>query len=346
VKCDQPLNVEGGGTFTSAEIVTNVDYNGRKTMSENLVFSGGEESHSPDSKSKRRLCVNCNHPVFSDYYFCPGCGVSLTDEASVAEAIASKTTIRDAASKTTLPDAASKTTVPGDLSKVTIRDAASKTTLPDAASKTTVPGDLSKVTIRDAASKTTLPDAASKTTVPGDLSKATIRDAASKTTLPDAASKTTVPGDLSKATIRDAALITISDIASKLTPPGAATESAVPDVTIPDTVALEDNIIHRTVRPGKRSYCTLTLIPDEKEPVTATLLSFSDKKIILNRANTEPGNITITSKEQALLSCENKRWFIEDRSELKTTYLYVSEKTELKSGDIIVLGDRRFLFDG
>jgi hypothetical protein len=46
-----------------------------------------------------------------------------------------------------------------------------------------------------------------------------------------------------------------------------------------------------------------------------------------------------------VLTCENKRWFIQDRSELKTTCLYVSEKTELKPGDIIVLGDRRFLFD-
>jgi hypothetical protein len=107
----------------------------------------------------------------------------------------------------------------------------------------------------------------------------------------------------------------------------------------------ENNIGRRTIRPGKRYYCSLTLIPDEKEPVTPAPLSFSGEEIVLNRANTEPDNATITSKEQAVLTCENKHWFIRDRSELKTTYLYVSEKTELKPGDIIVLGDRRFLFD-
>ncbi|MDR2680418.1 MAG: zinc ribbon domain-containing protein [Tannerella sp.] len=107
----------------------------------------------------------------------------------------------------------------------------------------------------------------------------------------------------------------------------------------------EDNVGRRTVRPGKRCYCSLTLIPDEKEPVTPASLPFSGEEIILNRANTEPDNVTITSKEQAVLTCENKRWYIEDRSELKTTYLYVSGKTEIKPGDIIVLGDRRFVFD-
>ncbi|MDR0698438.1 MAG: hypothetical protein LBG28_04340, partial [Tannerella sp.] len=201
-------------------------------------------------------------------------------------------------------------------------------TLPDSALKSPIQGDLSR---------STLPYSALKSTVPGGLSRST---------LPDSTLKSTVPGDLSESTIRDAALITIQDAVLKPTPPDAASESAVPDETISDTVMPEDNITRRTVRPGKRSFFTLTLIPDEKEPVAATVLSFSDKRIILNRANTEPGNITITSKEQALLSCENKRWFIEDRSELKTTYLYVSEKTELKPGDIIVLGDRRFLFDG
>jgi hypothetical protein len=127
---------------------------------------------------------------------------------------------------------------------------------------------------------------------------------------------------------------------------------ATPDVPAPDAITPEEtdtstpeDMNRRTVRPGKRSYCSLTLIPDEKEPVSASPLSFSGEEVVLNRANTEPNNITITSKAQAMLTCEDKHWFIQDLSELKTTYLYVSEKTELKPGDIIVLGDRRFLFD-
>jgi hypothetical protein len=124
-----------------------------------------------------------------------------------------------------------------------------------------------------------------------------------------------------------------------------APEFEIPEDEVPEAVASENNAGRKTVRPGKRHYCSLTLIPDEKEPVNVDPLSFSGEEIILNRTNTEPENVTITSKEQAVLTCENKRWFIQDRSELKTTYLYVSGKTELKPGDIIVLGDRRFLFD-
>jgi hypothetical protein len=124
-----------------------------------------------------------------------------------------------------------------------------------------------------------------------------------------------------------------------------APEFELPEAEAPEAAAPESSAGRRTVRPGKRHYCSLTLIPDEKEPVNPEPLSFSGEEIILNRANTEPENVTITSREQAMLTCENRRWFIQDRSELKTTYLYVSEKTELKPGDIIVLGDRRFRFD-
>ena len=55
--------------------------------------------------------------------------------------------------------------------------------------------------------------------------------------------------------------------------------------------------------------------------------------------------MTITSKEQAALTYENKKWYLQDRSEQKTTFVYTTEKIELKPGDIIVLGNRRFEFD-
>jgi len=107
----------------------------------------------------------------------------------------------------------------------------------------------------------------------------------------------------------------------------------------------KNQIGRQTIRPGKRSHCTLTLIPEEKEHIAQTTLSFSGDEIILNRENTDPENITITSKEQAILVYENKRWYIQDRSELKTTYIQAAEKVEINPGDIILLGDRQFEFD-
>ena len=65
---------------------------------------------------------------------------------------------------------------------------------------------------------------------------------------------------------------------------------------------------------------------------------------MLNRSNTDEENMTITSKEQAVLIYENKKWYIQDKSEQKTTFVYTSDKIELKPGDVIVLGNRRFEF--
>jgi hypothetical protein len=339
VKCNQPL-YEERGSFTSPGLTVDTDFNFRKTMSENPVFpnrdGGGSPTGRPDPKQTQRLCYNCKRPVTSDSYFCPECGATLSDDKNVPEAVsdvaAPRTTMRDVATPgVTVPGGAtSKVTMPGGvIPKVTVPggSASSKVTMRDVATPgVTVPGGAtSKVTVSgDAIPKNTMPGGAiPKVTVPSGVTpRATMRDVAT----PDVA----VPGDATP----------------KTTMPRVETpDVSVPDAITPEETTSEDDISRRTVRPGKRSYCSLTLIPDEKEPVSASPLSFSGKEVVLNRANTEPDNITITSKAQAVLTCEDKHWFIQDRSELKTTYLYVSEKTELKPGDIIVLGDRRFLFD-
>ncbi|MDR1555695.1 MAG: FHA domain-containing protein [Tannerellaceae bacterium] len=90
--------------------------------------------------------------------------------------------------------------------------------------------------------------------------------------------------------------------------------------------------------------CSLTPLAAENEKTNVTPIDFTGKEVILKRDNTEPGNLTITSKEQAALLYEDNKWFIEDRSEMKTTFIHVGEKKELKNGDIIILGNRRFIF--
>lgn len=102
---------------------------------------------------------------------------------------------------------------------------------------------------------------------------------------------------------------------------------------------------HNTILPGRRSRCTLIPIAGEKERINVEPLNFSGEEVILNRDNTESDNNTITSKEQAILVYENKKWYIQDRSVLKTTFVQAGERIELKAGDIILLGDRRFEFD-
>jgi len=91
--------------------------------------------------------------------------------------------------------------------------------------------------------------------------------------------------------------------------------------------------------------CSLSFISGNDEPANDVPLRFSGNVIHLHRGNTEPDNQTITSKTQAELSFENDKWYIQDKSALKTTYIYAGEKKELVSGDIIVLGNRVFKFN-
>lgn len=91
-------------------------------------------------------------------------------------------------------------------------------------------------------------------------------------------------------------------------------------------------------------FCQLQPVAWEGESIEYQPLSYSGEQIVLNRANTDPNNQTITSKEQAILTHENGCWFIENQSEHKSTYIQVNRKMKLNDGDIIVMGNRYFVF--
>lgn len=71
---------------------------------------------------------------------------------------------------------------------------------------------------------------------------------------------------------------------------------------------------------------------------------YEGKEVVLNRDNTEPGNPSITSRQQAVISNEDGHWYIEDKSDQKTTFVQAAGKIELHDGDIILLGNRLFEF--
>lgn len=71
---------------------------------------------------------------------------------------------------------------------------------------------------------------------------------------------------------------------------------------------------------------------------------YEGKEVVLNRDNTEQGNPSITSRQQAVVSRVDGHWFIEDKSEQKTTFVQAARKVELHDGDLILLGNRLFVF--
>lgn len=90
--------------------------------------------------------------------------------------------------------------------------------------------------------------------------------------------------------------------------------------------------------------CTLTPIPWEDEQLEQAPLTYSGDTIILNRDNTETDNPSITSLEQAELINEDGKWYIVDKSMQQTTFIYAGKKIHIETGDIVVLGNRRFEF--
>jgi hypothetical protein len=105
--------------------------------------------------------------------------------------------------------------------------------------------------------------------------------------------------------------------------------------------------IHGTIDPyaGHKPPRFFLLPYSGDEESNETKLEFSGHDIVLNRDNLHPGNMTITSGEQAKLREENGKWFIVDKSSKKTTFKQVGEEIEIKKGDILLMGDRRFIFD-
>ena len=90
--------------------------------------------------------------------------------------------------------------------------------------------------------------------------------------------------------------------------------------------------------------CTLTLIPEEGEQTAAVTQTYEGEEVVLNRNNTEPTNRTITSREQARITHEDGHWYVEDLSDMKSTFIHVGRKMEVQPGDVILLGNRCFTF--
>jgi predicted Zn-ribbon and HTH transcriptional regulator len=71
---------------------------------------------------------------------------------------------------------------------------------------------------------------------------------------------------------------------------------------------------------------------------------YEGKEVVLNRDNTDQDNSSITSHRQATITNADGRWFIEDNSDQRTTFVQAAQKIELHEGDIILLGNRLFEF--
>jgi ribosomal protein L40E len=73
-------------------------------------------------------------------------------------------------------------------------------------------------------------------------------------------------------------------------------------------------------------------------------LAFDGAEVDLNRANLEKDNATITQKTQASISRKDGQWVLNDKSEMKTTFIKTGADHPLNDGDILLMGNRLFRF--
>lgn len=94
-------------------------------------------------------------------------------------------------------------------------------------------------------------------------------------------------------------------------------------------------------------YCILkpVIFPGENTRHAPEPVSIKGDYNELNRQLIDPDNNTITSKVQAILTHKDGKWYIQNQSSHKTTYVFANEPIEVKSGDMILMGNRTFVFE-
>lgn len=80
------------------------------------------------------------------------------------------------------------------------------------------------------------------------------------------------------------------------------------------------------------------LIPHNK---TSDILSFTDKVVKLFRDLIDKKDLSISSENHAEIKNVDGKWYIENKSSNAATFIRVNNLTELKNGDVIILGQSK-----
>jgi rubredoxin len=78
---------------------------------------------------------------------------------------------------------------------------------------------------------------------------------------------------------------------------------------------------------------------------TGKTYSFQQQKIVLNRSNIDPSNMSISGDKHALFEFSGGKWFVTDQSSNGATFVQVLNETSLKQKQKLLLGNRIFRFE-
>lgn len=115
-------------------------------------------------------------------------------------------------------------------------------------------------------------------------------------------------------------------------------ESFTPQATVSESAQSKSEPLKATVKSGVCLVAVDGLV--EKEPQSI----FCDaENMVLNRANVDSSNLSISEGEQAKITCEDGAWYIQDLSEMKNTYIRTDRKIRIEKGDMVIIGNRRYI---
>ena len=75
-----------------------------------------------------------------------------------------------------------------------------------------------------------------------------------------------------------------------------------------------------------------------------TTLSFEGDEVPLNRNNLDASNKSISGGQHAMVEYQDGQWYIKDQSSNGFTFIQVRDRTPIQSGDMIIIGNKLFVF--
>lgn len=109
---------------------------------------------------------------------------------------------------------------------------------------------------------------------------------------------------------------------------------------VPATNKDNKKTIHRIV-PSSKPCQLIALSEDEKE---GRAIPIKGETVMLNRELLDSENTSISRKGHASLIFKDGAWYVDNVTELKTTFIQVNRPYKLADGDVILLGDSLFKF--
>lgn len=105
----------------------------------------------------------------------------------------------------------------------------------------------------------------------------------------------------------------------------------------------EKELVNDTVVDTPEMKDQLCLVPLDNFDGKAVCIAV-DEDTLLNRANIDAENPSVDEHEQARVEFLNGAWYIRNLSQHQTTYICTNRPMLIDEGDIVVIGNRRYIF--